>query len=318
MIEVSYKNNDVRKFDNIDKIQLDWGQFLSLQFLDFAPNELLGVSKKFSLDLTAFNQNDDIEISSHYHEKTDQLTFNFSIPCYSTEKTLEEEQIFFIIKNDVFFTFLTSKIEKSISQVSKNKYDNASNLTFTSHKDLFLFFISSISDYFADITELTSKKIKILSERILKNRRFIESDLDLITELNFSNILIKESLTEFQRILILLKKNKTIEVEVYKQIRLELTDIVVVTEHLQYNFDRLDDLKENLASKIDLEQNKIFKTLTIITICIALPTLVAGIYGMNFSNMPELNWKLGYPLAIATMFLSFILPLTYFKIKKWF
>jgi magnesium transporter len=47
--------------------------------------------------------------------------------------------------------------------------------------------------------------------------------------------------------------------------------------------------RDNINSKIDLEQNKIFRTLTIITVCISLPAL-AGIYGMNFKNMPELEW----------------------------
>jgi magnesium transporter len=55
--------------------------------------------------------------------------------------------------------------------------------------------------------------------------------------------------------------------------------------------------RDNINSKIDLEQNKIFRTLTIITVCISLPTL-AGIYGMNFKKMPELDWDFGYPLAV--------------------
>jgi magnesium transporter len=43
-------------------------------------------------------------------------------------------------------------------------------------------------------------------------------------------------------------------------------------------------LEDNINSKIDLEQNKIFRTLTIMFVF--LPTLIAGIYGMNFKNMP--------------------------------
>jgi magnesium transporter len=79
------------------------------------------------------------------------------------------------------------------------------------------------------------------------------------------------------------------------KINVELDDIAVISDHLQFNFERLDDLEDNINSKIDLEQNKIFRTLTIITVCISLPTLIAGIYGMNFKNMPELDWEFGYP-----------------------
>jgi magnesium transporter len=67
------------------------------------------------------------------------------------------------------------------------------------------------------------------------------------------------------------------------KINVELDDIAVISDHLQFNFERLDDLEDNINSKIDLEQNKIFRTLTII-ICISLPTLIAGIYGMNFKT----------------------------------
>jgi magnesium transporter len=48
-------------------------------------------------------------------------------------------------------------------------------------------------------------------------------------------------------------------------------------------------LKENINSKIDLEQNSIFRTVTIITVCISLPTLIAGVYKVNLENIPELE-----------------------------
>jgi magnesium transporter len=101
--------------------------------------------------------------------------------------------------------------------------------------------------------------------------------------LNFNNLLIKESISNFQRILHLLIQNKFELKTITTKIN-ELDDIAVISDHLQFNFERLDDLEDNINSKIDLEQNKIFRTLTIITVCISLPTLIAGIYGMNFKN----------------------------------
>jgi magnesium transporter len=47
------------------------------------------------------------------------------------------------------------------------------------------------------------------------------------------------------------------------------------------------------------------------------PTLIASIYGMNFKDMPELEWHHGYPLAILAMLLAAIGPYMYFKWKKW-
>ena len=47
------------------------------------------------------------------------------------------------------------------------------------------------------------------------------------------------------------------------------------------------------------------------------PTLVGTIYGMNFDFMPELNWRIGYPLALVMMVVSAILPYWWFKRKGW-
>jgi len=54
-----------------------------------------------------------------------------------------------------------------------------------------------------------------------------------------------------------------------------------------------------------------------ITFCISMPTLIAGIYGMNFQHMPELASKYGYGCALLAMLLSVVIPLVYFKKKKW-
>ncbi len=105
--------------------------------------------------------------------------------------------------------------------------------------------------------------------------------------------------------------------ELKESIRAELNDLTVVFDYIQFNFDRLDDLKENVSSKIDLEQNHIFKMLTVVTVCISLPTLIAGIYGMNFEKMPLLKSVYGYPLLLIVMTLSAVLPFLYFKGKKW-
>lgn len=102
-----------------------------------------------------------------------------------------------------------------------------------------------------------------------------------------------------------------------ESIESELDDLAVISDYIQFNFDRLDDLKENASNKIDLEQNHIFKMLTVVTVCISLPMLIAGIYGMNFEKMPALKTAYGYPIALIAMIFSAILPFIYFKRKKW-
>ena len=316
MIELYLKTNEVQKLDLIHDIKAEATDLFTVRIIDFTDNELQEVSEKFGIDISIFNQKKDIEISSHYLKLHDQLSFNFSIPNYNSETLFKEEEIFIILKNEVVFYFLSSNIDNDFVNLTKTRYDFTS-INFNSHLEHFVFQISIISDYYADLTQIISKRIKRFYENILNSKKYDEADLDLIMILNFNNLLIKESSTNFQRILHLLIQNKFEEKTITTKIKLELDDIAVISDHLQFNFDRLDDLKENINSKIDLEQNKIFRSLTIITVCISLPMLIAGIYGMNFKKIPELEWEYGYPAAIGLMILSFIMVLIYFKIKKW-
>ena len=316
MIELYLKTNEVKKLDQIGKISDKAKDIFNIRIIDFSEEVLKEISDKFQIDTSIFGQKEDIEISSHYLKSPDQLSFNFSIPNYNSDTLFKEEEIFIIIKKEVVFYFLSSNIDENFVNLTKTRYDFAS-INFNSHLEHFVFQIGIISDYYADLTEFISKKVKQFYENILNSKDFKSNDLDLIMILNFNNLLIKESISNFQRILHLLIQNKFEEKTITTKINLELDDIAVISDHIQFNFDRLDDLKENINSKIELEQNNIFRTLTIITVCISLPTLIAGIYGMNFINIPELGWKFGYPAAIGLMIISFIIAVGFFKIKKW-
>jgi magnesium transporter len=91
----------------------------------------------------------------------------------------------------------------------------------------------------------------------------------------------------------------------------------------------LNDYEAHLAGKVQLlldavlgyitiQQNELFKVLTIASVVGVPPTLLAGIWGMNFKNMPELSWELGYPLALGAILLSGLIPLAWFKVRGWF
>lgn len=316
MIELYLKTNEVKKFNFVSEIDIDAVDLFNIRIIDYTDSILSEVSEKFGIDISIFKQKEDIEISSHYLKSHDQLSFNFSIPKYNSETLFKEEEIFIIIKNELVFYFLSSNIDNDFLKLTKTRYDFTS-IHFSSHLEHFVFQIGIISDYYADLTEIISRRIKRFYENILNSKDYNEKDLDLIMILNFNNLLIKESINNFQRILHLLIQNKFELKTITTKINLELDDIAVISDHIQFNFERLDDLEDNINSKIDLEQNKIFRTLTIITVCISLPALIAAIYGMNFKNMPELEWEYGYPSAIGLMIISFVIALIYFKKKKW-
>ena len=82
--------------------------------------------------------------------------------------------------------------------------------------------------------------------------------------------------------------------------------------------NKVQFLLDAVLGFINIEQNDLFKILTIVSVVGIPPTVVVGIYGMNFKFMPELNWTLGYPFGLAMVVLSVLLPLAWFKWRGWF
>ena len=68
---------------------------------------------------------------------------------------------------------------------------------------------------------------------------------------------------------------------------------------------------------IALEQNLVMKIFSVVAVVLMPPTLLAGIYGMNFSHMPELQWLYGYPWALVLMLASAVLPYLWARRKGW-
>ncbi|MBQ6019745.1 MAG: magnesium transporter CorA [Clostridia bacterium] len=76
-------------------------------------------------------------------------------------------------------------------------------------------------------------------------------------------------------------------------------------------------IRDLYQSQLDIKQNHIMTILTVVTTIFMPLTLIVGWYGMNFRYMPELNWKIGYPLVILVSAVIAVGGLIYFKKKKW-
>jgi len=95
-------------------------------------------------------------------------------------------------------------------------------------------------------------------------------------------------------------------------------DGISLTDHASFLSNKITFLLDAMLGVVNIQQNAIIKIFSIMAVVFMPPTLVASIYGMNFRhNMIELDWELGYPLALFTMVLVAVLPLVFFKWKKW-
>lgn len=81
--------------------------------------------------------------------------------------------------------------------------------------------------------------------------------------------------------------------------------------------DKVEFLLDATLGFINIDQNGVMKVLTVVSFIGVAPTLIAGIYGMNFKDMPELNWSFGYWYALSLMAATIVLPLMWFWRKGW-
>lgn len=93
-------------------------------------------------------------------------------------------------------------------------------------------------------------------------------------------------------------------------------DVQSLLDHASYLSSQIQFLLDSNLGLISIQQNAIMKALSVATIFFLPPTLIAGIYGMNFQHMPELGWIHGYPMAVGAMLLTAIASYVYLSTRK--
>jgi len=106
-----------------------------------------------------------------------------------------------------------------------------------------------------------------------------------------------------------------------EEARIHLQDVY---DHVLRVVDQLDAHRELVGNAVDANlammsnrMNEVMKRMTSWGAILLGSTLVAGIYGMNFTHMPELRWRLGYPFALSLMVVITVVGYRYFKRKDW-
>jgi magnesium transporter len=102
-----------------------------------------------------------------------------------------------------------------------------------------------------------------------------------------------------------------------EQLKTMQRDVASLTDHASYLSNKITFVLDAMLGVVNLEQNNIIKLFSVMAVVLMPPTLIASVYGMNFKDMPELDWPHGYPIAVVAMLLAAAGPYLYFKWKKW-
>jgi magnesium transporter len=102
-----------------------------------------------------------------------------------------------------------------------------------------------------------------------------------------------------------------------EQLKTMQRDVGSLTDHASYLSNKITFVLDAMLGVVNLEQNNIIKLFSVMAVVLMPPTLIASIYGMNFKQMPELDWSFGYPMAVVMMLLAAVVPYLLFRWKKW-
>ncbi|MFL6726527.1 MAG: magnesium transporter CorA family protein [Sphingomicrobium sp.] len=189
--------------------------------------------------------------------------------------------------------------------------------------------LDSIIDRLADELENVSADIEETSARIFhKNvdeRRIPAARLTaLLTRIGRTQTLltkIRYSAVSTIRMLSFLSGANRFHEAAQSETRHHLTslsaDATSLSEHASFLSDNVTFLLDASLGLISIEQNAAMKLFSWAAVVFLPPTLIAGIYGMNFHHFPELGWRFGYPMALVLMLASAIGPYVYFKRRGW-
>lgn len=302
------------KVDSFDELP-EWDNFIWLDIQNGSAQDIAAIEEKFKISFPTKQQQEEIEVSSRYSEDEDSIKIVTSFINFLPQSgKIEDSDVSIIVKNNIIFTnrnFESRVFQEIVKKIKQQptQYNHALKILIA--------ILEQGIDNDADIIEFLSARINAIS----KSSTFSSStDEKLILKINFyqeAMIKVREDLFDTQRVLSLLLRNEVIKDDNLEKIRVLLKDIASLIDHTSFNFTRLEFLQNSMLGLINIEQNKIIKIFTVVSVIFMPPTLIASIYGMNFKFMPELEWKYGYLFALFLMILSTLLILYIFRRKKW-
>jgi magnesium transporter len=263
----------------------------------------------------------EIEPSARLYKENDALFMTVNTVKKEGESTYSRVHITFILKQNTLVTLRYNDIAPitSFLQIVTNK----PSFPIDSALSLFLGMLETIVYALADTIENLSATLEHFSQKIFHEKQRKKHDLPrlfismgLVGE---NNSKVRISLASINMMLGFLKANITFEDKKRFESRLEhlSVDTADLKEHSAFFESRISFNLDACIGSIHIEQNNIIKIFSVAAVVLLPPTLIASIYGMNFTHMPEINWHYGYPFALILMVLFAIVPYLFFKKKGW-
>ena len=170
-----------------------------------------------------------------------------------------------------------------------------------------------------DVLDQVGRRIEAIEHHLMQKTS--RDTLETIYDLKREMLYFRGSIYPLKEIINRLQKEEETQI-IQESTMIYLKDLF---DHVVQVNDTIDAYREMLSSFIDFymmlnsnAMNEVMKTLTIISTIFIPLTFIAGVYGMNFDNMPEIHWKYGYLIVLTCMVCITGIMLCCFRRKKWF
>lgn len=259
---------------------------------------------------------DDIEASARFFEDSEGLHIHSFFFFEDSDDRAGNSTVAFTINNGRLFTlrerdFPTFRLYRMRSRYQTMVNGNAYEVLL----DLFEVKVEQLADQIENIYSELEEVSLIIMDR--STQEHYDDAIASLATLEDTAWKIRLCLMDSQRAVNYLIRRAKIPSEQLEQAREVIRDIESLVPHNEALFHKVNFLIQAATSFISIEQSRIIKIFSVVSVVFLPPTVVASAYGMNFHNMPELSWTLGYPFALGIMLVAGLAPYFYFKIKKW-
>jgi magnesium transporter len=306
----------------------DSGKPIWIDLRDPTPEEIAQACTDYDLDIPPREQLEEIEFSSRL--QYEDGTFTLSVPVTPHLKGSDADDVTsplgFVLTKDLLVTVRFAHLQTF--EAIRNRVRRRER----SPADIFLVILEALIDYGADrLEELRAEALRV-SQRIFHEdmpekqkrnvaaaSRMLRTTLVEIGDMGERLSHIRDTLLVLQRAVPFVAEHGGDWIEPLVKARLKMAgkDVHSLTDYEVHLTDKLQFLLDAALGFISTEQNDLFKVMTIWSTVGIPPVLLAGIWGMNFHFMPELSSPIGYPLALATILISALVPLSWFKWRGW-
>lgn len=316
MVEFFYKNpqNEVcsctgTDFQNVTNAS---GVVLWIDICDPTGEEKRAVEAFLGSAIQSRAQAEEIESSSRYNESDTALFANTNFISPGPEDYIAEP-VSFMVTKDVLTTLRENPI-RSFTELQRRL------MAFPQQYPNGYYIMTSILeqrvDRDADLVELSAKEISQYNKKVSVGEDISEEFLIDINQLQENIMMLRENIVDKQRLVTFLMKSGKFPKKLDAKINVVLKDINSLINHINFSFERLEYLQNTVIGIINLDQNKIMKVFTLVSLLLMPPTLITSFYGMNV-KLPIIGETLADPIiVIVLMVASTALVLWLLKRKK--